>query len=56
MKEAGFIEVDLVSHSGNCGDGEFIYAQGNSIQFILDLLAACLVALWGFTGVRWILS
>ncbi len=26
MKEAGFVEVDLVSHSGNCGDGEFIHS------------------------------
>jgi len=22
----GFVEIDLVSHSGNCGDGEFIYS------------------------------
>src|SRR5438034_4560415 len=26
VKEAGFVEVDLVSHSGNCGDGEFIHS------------------------------
>ena len=25
-KEAGFVEVDLVSHSGNCGDGGFIHS------------------------------
>ena len=26
VKEAGFVEVDLVSHSGNCGEGEFIHS------------------------------
>ena len=26
VKEAGFVEVDLVSHSGNYGDGEFIHS------------------------------
>jgi hypothetical protein len=26
VKEAGFVEVDLVSHSGNRGDGEFIHS------------------------------
>ena len=26
VKEPGFVEVDLVSHSGNCGDGEFIHS------------------------------
>ena len=26
VKEAGFLEIDLVSHSGNCGDGEFIHS------------------------------
>ena len=26
VKEAGFVEVDLVSHSGNRGDGEFVHS------------------------------
>src|SRR5262245_59267960 len=26
VSEPGFVEVDLVSHSGNCGDGEFIHS------------------------------
>ena len=26
VTEPGFVEVDLVSHSGNCGDGEFIHS------------------------------
>lgn len=26
VKEAGFVEIDLVSHSGNCGEGEFIHS------------------------------
>jgi Integrase core domain. len=26
VKAPGFTEVDLVSHSGNCGDGEFLYS------------------------------
>jgi len=26
VQEAGFVEVDLVSHSGNCGEGEFIHS------------------------------
>ena len=26
VKSPGFAEVDLVSHSGNCGEGEFVYS------------------------------
>jgi solute carrier family 13 (sodium-dependent dicarboxylate transporter), member 2/3/5 len=38
------------------GSGYLTIPRMARAGFLLDLLAACLVALWGFTGVRWILS